>query len=769
MRGKRFAALALTLAMALSLLTVSASAVTFSDITRHWAKSDIETLATDGVVNGVGDNKFAPDRKMTACEALLFCSRTTGVSSGDKAKIAEAWAEELKTLLPEDMYSWACKEMAVCLETGIISATELAALNESGALKKTITRENLTMYLVRAMQLDALAKNLTTYPLTFADADAVSAAMQPYVYLLNMYGVVKGNESNQFMPQGTLSRAEMTTMLRRTIDFMDERGIYAELPAYTSYDWTGGTIAAVTTSSSGIILLTLDNAMSGALSVSLPADVEIYESNMLADSDALKVGKYARVNLNSKGAAESVRLGGTLQSYTGSVTDIREDALAISVNGTSKRWEIDRFTQVQVGKTVGDASLIDVEAGYTTAVCQVDELGHLAAVQLTGGTRAEEGILVSVTSASGGQTIQVASFNGVTTRYTVPAGAGITVNGLVGTLQTSHAGDYVSLRVSNDDSSKVYSMNVDTVTQYVQGSVRSYTTAKATNTLVLEDLTSGRSTTYNLLSSAVIRFNGETIALSKLEKNTFATLRLSSGEIALVDAYPGSTTAQGTIESITYASPTLLYVRQADNSVLSYELPLDNLPTIYRDGKTSSVDKLKSGDTVEVTVRYNQVSQIEATSQSANVTGTITKVVQDSSTGVTLELMLITGESVTYTVSEGVSVTQEGTVSNVWALRVNDKVGLVVSGGEVISIEVSKSSASGTVLTGTVFTKNTTERTLMILLSDGNVVTVDVSSASFVDAAGGSLSLSRLSGDDAVTVYGSYSGAKFKATLVVRT
>lgn len=93
----------------------------------------------------------------------------------------------------------------------------------------------------------------------------------------------------------------------------------------------------------------------------------------------------------------------------------------------------------------------------------------------------------------------------------------------------------------------------------------------------------------------------------------------------------------------------------------------------------------------------------------------------------------------------------------------------MVSGGEVISIEVSKSSASGTVLTGTVFTKNTTERTLMILLSDGNVVTVDVSSASFVDAAGGSLSLSRLSGDDAVTVYGSYSGAKFKATLVVRT
>lgn len=51
-------------------------------------------------------------------------------------------------------------------------------------------------------------------------------------------------------------------MLRRAIDFMEERGIYAELPAYTSYDWMGGTITAVTTGSSGVVLLTLSNELS---------------------------------------------------------------------------------------------------------------------------------------------------------------------------------------------------------------------------------------------------------------------------------------------------------------------------------------------------------------------------------------------------------------------------------------------------------------------------------------------------------------------------
>ena len=90
-----------------------------------------------------------------------------------------------------------------------------------------------------------------------------------------MYGIVRGDQANRFLPNGDLTRAEMATMLRRAIDFMEERGIYAELPAYTSYDWMGGTITAVTTGSSGVVLLTLSNELSGARTISLPAGVEI--------------------------------------------------------------------------------------------------------------------------------------------------------------------------------------------------------------------------------------------------------------------------------------------------------------------------------------------------------------------------------------------------------------------------------------------------------------------------------------------------------------
>lgn len=767
MKGKRFAAWLLTVVMAISLLTVSAAAVTFSDMTNHWAKTDVEYLATQGVVNGTSDTTFTPDRAMTACEAVIFCSRATGVSAADKTKIAEKWADTLKEIMPESLYSWAGTEMAVCLETGIISETELRSLAQADGLVKAISRENLAMYLVRAMQLEPLAKSLSSYPLSFADASSISAALQPYVYVLNSYGIVEGDQYNKFLPNRSLTRAEMAVMLRRAMDFMDEAGLYAELPAYTDYKWVGGTIAAVTSGGSGTTLVTLNSEITGTTSISLSDDVKIYENNMLSTTSALRVGQYARINLSKTGAAQSVRLGGTLTSYSGTVNSITKDRVNLVENGTTRSLAIDRFTAVQVGGATGGPELIDLQAGYTTAVCYVDAMGHLAGIKLSGGSHSAEGILVSVVETASGQSIQVSAFNGETQRYTLPLGAGVTVNGVAGSLSTAHEGKYVSLRVNNDSANQLVSIAVDTVTQYVQGVVKNYTYAKDVNTITIGKAGSSSSETYNIAADAVVRYNGEEIALRSLEKSSYATVRFSGGRVAEIDAWPGSTTTEGVIESISYGTPTVLSVRTAAGSVVTFELDLTDLPTVYRDGKTSSIDKIRSGDSIIVTVRYNEVATLETTSQSANVTGTITRVVQDAS-GVTIDVQLANGSTTSYTVAEGVSVTQDGSAISLYSLKPNDKVAMVVSGDEVVSIEVDKSSGSNTQLNGTVLLPNTTDKTLMIQLDSGTVLTVDVSDANFTSTSGSSVSLGRLAAGDMVQVYGSYSGAKFVATLVLK-
>src|SRR5699024_10365301 len=147
-------------------------------------------------------------------------------------------------------------------------------------------------------------------------------------------------------------------------------------------------------------------------------------------------------------------------------------------------------------------------AGYTTAVCYVDAMGHLAGIKLSGGSHSAEGILVSVAETSNGQSIQVSSFNGETQRYTLPLGAGVTVNGVAGSLSSTHVGDYVSMRVNNDSVNQLVSISVDTLTQYVQGVVKNYTTAKAVNTITIGKAGSSTSETYDIASNAVVRYNG---------------------------------------------------------------------------------------------------------------------------------------------------------------------------------------------------------------------------------------------------------------------
>ena len=773
MKGKRLLAAALALTLAGSMLTAPASAATFTDLNGHWAQADVEYLSSQGLASGYSDGTFKPDAAMSTVEALLFCSRVTGLDASTKAAIKEDWLDTLEDILPADMVSWASADLSVCLETGIITADELKAICDRDGLLKAIEREDVMQYLARAMQLSAMAEGLSTYPLSFSDADQVSSEMRPYVYILSTYGVVKGDEQGRFLPKSSLNRASMTSVLRRALSFMKERGIVVELPGRTSYSWVGGTIAAATVGNGGTISLTLTEPLGSTRTVTLPASVKIYENNMLSGGSALKNGSYARVNMNRSGTAAEVRVSGALETVSGSVSGLKDGVLTLLTGGQTRSYQLDRFIQVQAGKAVGGSELLDESAAYSAAVCYVDELGHVAAVRLSGGTREEVGLLSEVKiSSSGAATIQVVSMSGVKTRYTVPSGAGITVDGKAGKLSTGHVGDYVTLRVSNDDSDTVAALEVDTATPYVQGSIKSVSYAQSPSKITITDLSNGKTVTYTIDSKADVTYDGGKIALSALEKGWYVTLRLTGTEVSAIMAYPGSSTEEGIITSITYGTPTVLEVTRDDGTVLSFDIDLTDPPEIYRDDVRSSIDKLKNGDEVVVTVRYHEVSAIEATPKSANATGVIKRVTMDTA-GTTIDVEMTGGGTESYLVSEGVSVTQNGKAVSIDSLKPGFKISMVLEGDEILSIEVDKNTTSANQLSGTVLYVNTASKEILLQKTDTSgttsVLTVDASAAELRSAAGGSLVLRDLESGDTVLVFGSYDGLTFKATLLIRT
>ncbi|MCC2256637.1 S-layer homology domain-containing protein [Intestinimonas aquisgranensis] len=780
MKVKRLLSGLLALVMVLTATILPASAATtFPDIQKHWAKSYIEAMTAAGMFKGYEDGNFKPENQLTTAEALALCARAIGLDSSTTMDIATDYYDTVKTTLNNEQ-TWFYQEFAVCLATGILTSADLKSLYQSGALTKPIEKEDLAVYLVRAMQLGPMADRLTSYPLTFDDASSIASDAKPSVYLLHVYGIVEGDQFNDFSPKLNVTRAVMATMLTRAIAYMQAHGTSPDLPAYTDYAFRQGVISS-TTETNGTIQLSLNSDLTGAAigTITLPANVKIYENNMESTSSALKNGRHARVCLDSSGTPFAVRVSAELETFTATVNGIDGKNVAVTVNGTGRILTMDRFTQVQIGnKTTGDSSIVDSGANYTTAVCKLDDQGQLVAIQFTGGTSTVEGILSNYTRASTSSTsatVQLIGFDGVTRTYTIPSGATTTVDGLVDALSTSLKDSYVVLRLLDEDSS-VQSVSVDTKSNYVQGVIKSVDSSDSTITITR--LSNNRTATYDVTSSAVITYNGKTTRLRDLDKNDFVTILLNeSDDATMIQAYPSSTTAEGTISERTFGSGTdttiTFVITQKDGTKASFKVDLSDPPTVERDEEDSTVDKLRVGDVVEFTIRYGAVTRIKATTQNVNLTGTVERIIQEKS-GYTLEMLLSDGEKVSYTVDSTISVTQNNKEVALSSLKPGYKLGLAVNGDQVVAIEIQQAVNSGNKVSGTILVVDYAQDIIYLRAATDtggeDIVTVSVPSSAVILSAstGKSLVLRDLDSGNIIEVNGSYSGTIFQATVILR-
>ncbi len=334
-------------------------------------------------------------------------------------------------------------------------------------------------------------------------------------------------------------------------------------------------------------------------------------------------------------------------------------------------------------------------------------------------------------------------------------------------------GKYVQVRVNNDDGSAALVV-VDTVSRFYQGPIRRLGTVGTARSVYVDDQFSGSQVSYTVSSSAVITYDGEVISLSELESGWYATILVSNNMITRIEAYPGSVTVEGTVSGITYGTTTVLEVTLQDDSVVRYELDIADLPTIYRDNKSSSIEQLRTGDTVTVTVRYNEVERIDAASQSADLSGTITRITMEAS-GVTMEVQLTDGTTATYTVSDGVSVSQGDSASNIYNLKPGYTVDLVTSGGggylhhHHLHRLLGHPALRHGVYRLLCGQYPDHDRPCHRLFRQSTPVVVNVRNASLLDVGGNSLSLtSGFSSGDLVQVYGEYDGATFVARIVIK-
>lgn len=750
---KRFTAALLTLA-----LLVTTGFAAFTDTGTHWASGYIDDLSGRGLVKGYEDGSFLPENSVTNLEALVFTSRLCAADATTAAKIETRHEAYLKGILPSGM-QWAVGELAVAIEAGITTREELKSFANAGTLATPAYKEQLAVWIIRAIRLESEALSLTSYALSFNDTASVSALAKPYVFLLALNGIVEGTPENNFEPKSSVTRAVTVTMLSRALDYMEQQGVEIEFYDYSTYSFEAGLVTASAASGEDLSLkiITLGGSKKEYL---VPSSAAVYCDGVLSDFSTVSVDSYVRVCFNSLGSVAALRLDSILVTETGEITSYKDGYLTTS----SGVYASNRFTQVTAGGESGGVALLSSAADYVTAECLTDGTGRLLAVKLGGGTIVYTGLL----SKAGTRWIITGS-DGMSRVF--EAESGVKLGGA--SLSSSHSGSYVRAEIDLD-SGKISSLSYagDSDATYVLGYINTLSRASNRTTFTVSDICTGETgDEYRISNTMEVTIGSTKSTAASLTAGHFVALTIEGGAITGMTAVSGTRTVTGKVGGVTLGSPIVLEVELSDGTTEAFPITVNKLPTVRIDGTTSSVDKLAEGCEVTISVKSAVANTIVATLPSETVKGTVLSV--SIGTTSTMQFKGEDGKTTTYVLAGSYTVEYKGN-----AIQLSDVIGgtaeLTLKNGQVSAIKLVSYSSGGSTddesveLNGTVLFVNYIDGYFILTPSSGSDITVYVnSSTSMMDTSGKKYTISTLPQDSKVQAYCTVSGTTYTATLVI--
>ena len=190
----------------------------FTDIGGHWAQKYIEQWAENGVFGGMGNGQFSPNTTLTRAQFASVLSQLF-----DLQMVTKESPVDYK--LPSDVASshWGRKAIAVCLDNGIMNTR-----NGGFAPDMPITREEVFFSLGKAAKLDTLNVNSTSALNRFNDATYISSAARNVIGKMVSLGMLAGRGNNMLEPQATITRAEVSTILTKAVNYVNQSSVRNE-------------------------------------------------------------------------------------------------------------------------------------------------------------------------------------------------------------------------------------------------------------------------------------------------------------------------------------------------------------------------------------------------------------------------------------------------------------------------------------------------------------------------------------------------------------
>ncbi|AOZ94699.1 multifunctional 2',3'-cyclic-nucleotide 2'-phosphodiesterase/5'-nucleotidase/3'-nucleotidase [Paenibacillus crassostreae] len=188
-----------------SVYTVIQYKKSFTDLDGHWAKKEIEAIASKLIVNGVNDNQFAPSKDITRAEFTALLTRSMGLTT----------STGITTFNDVAANSWYASTIEAATQLGLVQGVA----PDRFAPNATITRAEMAVMIARAIEIvNPTAVSNTNASLNkFSDNSSIPQWASAQVALLVEEGILQGNEKNIFAPSNKATRAEAALILQRML------------------------------------------------------------------------------------------------------------------------------------------------------------------------------------------------------------------------------------------------------------------------------------------------------------------------------------------------------------------------------------------------------------------------------------------------------------------------------------------------------------------------------------------------------------------------
>lgn len=194
--------------------TTSLGTKTFTDISsRPWAEASINKLSSLGIINGVGNEKFAPDANSKRADFMVMMAKVLGLTGSS--------SNNFDDVTPDKYYAQAVGQLK---EIGIASGVGNNKFNPEGS----ITRQDMMAIVARALDMiGALPEADPSVLDKFADRDKIAPYAVDSLAALVELGIVNGTGEN-LEPTALITRAQMSVIMAKVYDIVVDKAYEAQ-------------------------------------------------------------------------------------------------------------------------------------------------------------------------------------------------------------------------------------------------------------------------------------------------------------------------------------------------------------------------------------------------------------------------------------------------------------------------------------------------------------------------------------------------------------